>query len=59
MNFLSNMLKAAASVALAPVALVVDVLTLPASSFDPHRGPFERTGALLSNAGDKATEAVK
>lgn len=59
MNLLSNLVKAAASVALAPVALVVDVVTLPASSFDPYRGPFDRTAAMLKNAGEKATEAVR
>jgi hypothetical protein len=55
---ISNLLKAAVSVALSPVALVVDVVTFPASTLDGN-DPFKRTGALLKNAGDCVSEAVK
>lgn len=59
MNLLTNLVKAAVSVALTPVAAVADVLTLPASSLDPYRGPFDRTAAMLKNAGECAVEAVR
>lgn len=50
-NTLTNFTKAALAVAVAPVAVVADVLTLPASSMDPHRGPFDRTANVLEQAG--------
>jgi hypothetical protein len=56
---LSNLTKAAIAAALTPVAVVADVLTLPASSLDPHRGPFERTEQLLTACGKCIAEAVK
>lgn len=55
---LGNLIKAAVSVAVAPVALVADICTLPASSYDPHRGPFERTGWALKNAGACVKAAI-
>jgi hypothetical protein len=55
----TNLAKAAAAVAITPAALVADVLTLPASSFDPHRGPFERTTKVLEAAGQCAMEALR
>lgn len=56
---LGNILKAVVSVAVTPVALVADICTLPASSYDPHRGPFERTGWALKNAGECMKAAVE
>jgi hypothetical protein len=57
-EMLGNLAKAAVSVAVAPVALAVDIVTLPASAEDPHRGAFDRTAALLDNAGDCVKAAV-
>jgi hypothetical protein len=58
-GMLTNVAKAAVSVVAAPIALAVDVVTLPASSMDPHCGAFDRTAELLDNVGDCITKAVK
>lgn len=58
MNMLLNLTKAAVSVAVAPVALVADICTLPSSGYN-DTPPFARTGGLLSNAGACVREAVK
>ena len=58
-SMLTNLTKAAVSVALSPIALVVDVVTLPASSEHPTKGAFDNTAALLKNAGKQASDAVK
>lgn len=58
-NVLTNLTKAAIAVAATPLAVTADVLTLPASSFDPHRGAFDRTAKLLDAAGDCFNEAIK
>lgn len=47
---LSNLGKAALAALAAPVGLAADILTLPASSMDPHRGPFENTEALIDKS---------
>lgn len=54
-----NLLKAAIAVVAAPVALVVDIVTLPASAEHPIRGAFDRTAAMLDAAGDNMKQAVK
>jgi hypothetical protein len=59
MRFLINLTKAAVAVVATPVALVADVLTLPASSMDPYRGPFDRTGRMLNRVGECIDEATK
>lgn len=59
LNIVANLTKAAVAVALAPVAVVADVLTLPASSMDPHRGPFDRTAGVLKACGECVAEAIK
>lgn len=59
LSLLTNLTKAAVAVVISPVAVVADVLTLPASSIDPHRGPFDRTAAVLEAAGRCFSEAVK
>ena len=56
---LFELVKAATAVALSPVALVVDIVTLPASAEDPRRGAFDRTAALLDSAGKNVSKAVK
>jgi hypothetical protein len=50
-------IKAVVAVAVSPVALVVDIVTLPASAFD-NKDAFHRTGALLKSAGDNVMKAV-
>jgi hypothetical protein len=57
-GMLTNLSKAIVSVAIAPVALVVDIVTLPASA-ENNSGPFDRTTKLLDNAGECIKEAVK
>lgn len=59
MGIFSNITKAALNVAVAPVALAVDVLTLPASSTDLHRGPFDRTGNCLNRAAKATGDALE
>ena len=54
-----NLLKAVVAVAAAPVALVVDFVTLPASADNPTRSAFDRTAAMLDAAGDNIKKAVK
>lgn len=56
---ISNLAKAAVSVALTPVALAVDIVKLPATTLDPHKRPFEETEGMLGNAGDCVKEAIK
>ena len=53
-----NLLKAVVAVAASPVALVVDIFTLPESSCSINKGAFDRTGALLKAAGDNVMKAV-
>lgn len=54
-----NLIKAATAVALTPVALVVDIVTLPKSSCDIRKGAFDRTSALLDSAGKNVMDAVE
>jgi hypothetical protein len=58
-SMLKNLTKAVVAVAVTPVDAVVDVLTLPASSLDPHRGPFDHTAKRLQQAGDALDAAIK
>jgi hypothetical protein len=57
-RLLTNLTKATVAVALTPVAVVADVLTLPATSMD-NRHPFGKTGALLKAAAEATMEAVE
>ena len=50
MGILSNLTKAVVNVAVSPVALVVDIATLPASACD-LKGPFDRTANCFKRAG--------
>jgi hypothetical protein len=52
-----KLMKAAVAVTLSPVALVADIVTLPASA-DSGRSPFSRTGKLLDSAGKNVSDAV-
>jgi hypothetical protein len=58
-NILTNLTKAAVAVVLTPVAVVADIVTLPASAEKRGAHPFGKTGALLKAAADAANEAVK
>lgn len=59
-NVLENIVKGIVStVVVAPAALIADIFTLPASSMDPYRGPFDRTARALDNASECFTEATK
>ena len=58
MGILSNLTKAALNVAVSPVALVVDLATLPASACDLS-GPFDRTAGCLKRAGKCVEAAVE
>lgn len=55
---LTNVAKAGIAVAASPVALVADIVTLPAAAYD-DKPPFGRTGKMLNAAGKCITEAVK
>lgn len=57
-SMLTNIAKAAVSVVAAPVALVVDVITLPSTAME-GKDPFARTGAILNSAGNAINAAVK
>lgn len=56
---IGNLLKAAVGVAVTPVAVVVDILTLPASAEDPARGAFGRTEKVLKSVGENIEKAVQ
>ena len=58
-GMLENLTKAAVAVALTPVALAVDIVTLPSSACDIHKGPFDKTGDLLKAAGENIYKAVE
>jgi hypothetical protein len=58
-KMLSNLAKAAVSVAVTPVTAAVDILTIPDSACDPHKGVFDRTAKKLQQAADALDEAVK
>ena len=55
-----NLLKAAVGIAVAPVALAVDIVTLPisASDPDPRVGPFDRTSKVLDSVGKNVNDAL-
>jgi hypothetical protein len=57
-SMIGNLAKAAVAVALTPVALMVDVVTLPLSAMDLHAGPFDRTKVLLNSTGENVHKAI-
>jgi hypothetical protein len=57
-NCLTNVSKAGVAVAASPVALVADLVTLPASACD-NKPAFGRTGKMLNAAGACITKAVE
>ena len=54
-----NLIKAAVGVVITPIALVLDIVTLPASSYDSNRGPFERTAKTLNQVTKAVDAALK
>lgn len=54
---LTNVAKAGIAVAVSPVALVADIVTLPASAYD-NKDPFHRTGRMFGAAAKCINEAV-
>ena len=60
LNTLTNLTKAAVSVALTPVTVVVDTLMIPGDACDmSDPAPYGRTGRLLSNAAECVKQAVQ
>lgn len=57
-SILTNLTKAAVSVAVAPVAVAVDVVKLPVTA-DSLENPFKHTEKVLNNAGECVNEAIK
>lgn len=57
LGMITNLAKAAASLASAPIVAVADLATLPSSALD-GRGPFDRTAEALKKAGEALDAAV-
>lgn len=57
-GILEKLTKAAVAVALTPVAVVADVLTIGASADRGDDHPFTRTAKLLNSAGKNVSKAV-
>lgn len=55
---LTNLLKAVVAVAAAPVVVIADLATLPASAH-AGRGPFDKTAGVLRTAGKALDAAIK
>lgn len=53
-----NLFKAAVATVVTPVAIVADIVTLPASAMDHRKDPFERTGSMLKAVADNVNKAV-
>ena len=58
MSMIGNLMKAGISIAVTPVAVLVDIATLPASAYNDEE-PFKRTGQQIKNAGRCLNEATK
>jgi hypothetical protein len=55
---LSDLLKATVAIVMTPVALTIDVLTLPASAERGDSHPFNRTGFLLKSIGKNVKKVI-
>jgi len=53
-----SLFKAALGVALAPVALAVDVVSLPVSAMDTRKGPFDNTEKVLDSVSKNVERAL-
>lgn len=58
-GLLSNLASAAIKVAVLPVAVVVDVATLPASAMDLRKGAFDRSAKVVDSIGDSVDKALE
>jgi len=58
-GLLTNLTKAAVATALVPVAVVADIVSIPASSCDPNSEPFKHTSNILGAASECVMKAVK
>ena len=56
-SFITSIAKAATAVVVAPVALVVDVVTLPSTALE-GKPAFGRTGSMLDAVGSNIKDAV-
>ena len=54
-----SLLRAAVGVALLPVAAVVDVVKLPVTALDPHKGPFDSTETVAKSVADNVKDALE
>jgi hypothetical protein len=52
-----SLIKATVGVVLTPVALAVDIVKLPASSYD-GKSAFEHTEKMLESVGDNISKAL-
>ena len=57
-GLIENLTKATVSVVLTPVAIVADIVTLPASAERGDDHPFGMTEELLTNAGKCVKQAI-
>lgn len=55
---IANLFKAAIAVAVTPISVVVDVLTLPSSAYE-DRSPFGNTAGTISQAREAINAALK
>lgn len=58
-GLLEGLVKTALNVVVLPVAVAVDVVTLPASAMDPHKGAFDHTAKIVENIGDNMKSALE
>lgn len=56
-DILTNVLRAGVAVVVTPVAVVADIVTLPASAYD-DKPAFGHTSAVLGAAGDCIKAAI-
>lgn len=55
---LKNLFKAAVATVATPIALVADIVTLPASAMDHRKSPFEKTEAMVKAVANNINDAV-
>jgi len=57
-GMLEKLTKAAVSVALTPVAVVVDTVMIPFDASSSNPDAYSRTANLLKNAGENVSKAI-
>lgn len=58
-ELLKGLTKAAVGVAVAPIAIAVDIVTLPSCAVDYEKGPFDRTGKVMDSIGENISKALE